>query len=558
MAKSIIDGVDGIIDEGLNLSNIGGDPQYQHGQSCSKAKQGGKFDANEVVSRIYEQLVTNLKDPDNRIAPKVPFKSPFEINWRLKKHTTLPDPNSDIDQTEKEIERAIVNLSDSANFRASDWANQVPTSLELISSQSDQGRKVDLVHRLGEGVYEFIELKVEGGDTPMSAAFQIVINGLIYLVLRESYKEQYDTSSEETIKAKKVHLQTLAPQKYYSNTLSWRGEDLSWLENELNKGLKAFVSGKFNNNFKIDFTFTSFPESFDWPCKNNNELVEALNNRISVYPKRITDGVDKIIDEGLNLFNIGTAPHFKHKKSCLITKKTPVTFDANKVVSRIYEQLVANLKNPDNEFHSVGPSKENWRFEKKPKMPNDNSKSKREEMKLEKTIVKFPDWVNQVPTSFRLIAPHSDIKRNIDLVHRLGIGKGAYEFIELKVGSDTPMDAAFQIVVSGLIYLMSREFYTKQYIKNKEILKGIDSQEILKARKVHLQTLAPHGYYSDYSLEWLENELNKGLKAFVSGKFNNIEIDFTFTSFPESFVWPCEDNELVEALENRISVKWRN
>ncbi len=263
--------------------------------------------------------------------------------------------------------------------------------------------------------------------------------------------------------------------------------------------------------------------------------------------KSIIDGVFEIIDEGLNLFNIGTSPHFKHKKSCLVTKKTPATFDANKVVSRIYEQLVANLKNPDNRFHSRGPSKENWRFEKIPNIVEHNPSK---EKTLEKTIVKLPllsDWVNHVPTSSGLITSSSDGQRSIDLVHRLE--KGAYEFIELKVGSDTPMSAAFQIVIYGLIYLMSRQFYTNQCI---------DSKEILKARKVHLQVLAPQDYYSDYSLEWLENELNRGLKTLVSGKFNNIEIDFTFTSFPESFVWPCEDNELVDALNNRISVKWRN
>ena len=264
--------------------------------------------------------------------------------------------------------------------------------------------------------------------------------------------------------------------------------------------------------------------------------------------------VNRIIDEGLNLLNIGTAPHFKHKKSCLITRETPATFDANRVVSRIYEQLVANLKNPDNRFYSKGPSKENWRFEKILNIAKHNSSK---EKTLEKTIVKLPslpDWVNQVPTSSGLITSRSDGQRSIDLVHRLG--KGAYEFIELKVGSDTPMSAAFQIVIYGLIYLMSRKFYTKKY--NKRNIKVIDSKEILKARKVHLQTLAPQDYYSGCSLSWLENELNRGLKTLVSGKFNNIEIDFTFTSFPESFVWPCKDNELVDALNKRSPVEWRN
>ncbi len=201
----------------------------------------------------------------------------------------------------------------------------------------------------------------------------------------------------------------------------------------------------------------------------------------------------------------------------------------------------------------MGPSEENWRFKK---IPNIAKHNRSEEKKLEKAIVKLPslpDWVNQVPTSSGLIGSSSDKLRNIDLIHRLE-GR-VYEFIELKVESDTPMYAAFEIVVNGLIYLVSREFYTNQCI---------DSKEILKARKVHLQTLAPQDYYSRYSLSWLEDELNKGLKTFASEKFNNnFEIDFTFTSFPESFKWPrkdneLKDNELVEALNNRISVEWRN
>ena len=279
--------------------------------------------------------------------------------------------------------------------------------------------------------------------------------------------------------------------------------------------------------------------------------------------KRIIDEVDKIIDEGLNLFNIGKDPQYQHKKSCSIAEKHCATFDANEVVSRIYEQLVANLKNPDNRFYSEGPSKENWRFEKKRDLGTHDPNKERG---LEKAIVNLSDsanfrasdWVNQVPTSHLLITSTSGRNRNIDLVHKL-VEEEEYEFIELKVESDTPMYAAFQIVISGLIYLMSRKFYTSQYIDSEEILKVIDSKKILKARKVHLKTLAPQDYYSDYSLSWLEDELNKGLEAFVSEKFNNIEIDFTFTSFPEKFVWPCKNNnELVEALNNRIPVKWRN
>lgn len=273
----------------------------------------------------------------------------------------------------------------------------------------------------------------------------------------------------------------------------------------------------------------------------------GINYSGGTMAKSITDGVLEIIDEGLNLFHIGKAPHFKHKKSCLILNNTPATFDADKVISKIYEQLVSNLKYSDNRFHSQGPSDKNWRFEKIPYIAKHNGSK---EKILEKSIAKLPapDWVNQVPTSSGLIGSSSDKLRNIDLVHSLG--KREYEFIELKVNSDTPMFAAFEIVINGMIYLLSREFYPNQCI---------DSKEILNARKVHLQTLAPQDYYSEYSLDWLENELNKGLKTFLSEKFNGkFEMDFSFTSFPESFNCSCKDNELLKALDNRVAVKWNN
>jgi hypothetical protein len=261
--------------------------------------------------------------------------------------------------------------------------------------------------------------------------------------------------------------------------------------------------------------------------------------------KSITDGVLEIIDEAFDLSHIGKAPHFKHKKSCLSLKNTPAGFDADLVILQIYEQLVNNLKKPENRFHSWGPSTENWRFKKIPYIAKHN---KSKEKTLEKAIAKLPsrDWVNQVPTSSGLVNSASDSSRNIDLAHRLGLRK--FEFIELKVESDTPMFAAFEIVVNGLIYLLSTEFYSESCI---------NAKETLSAKVIHLQTLAPPKYYFRYSLAWLEEELNKGLKNLLAVKFDSrIEMDFSFTSFPSSFAWPCEDKELLEALNNRATVQW--
>jgi hypothetical protein len=261
----------------------------------------------------------------------------------------------------------------------------------------------------------------------------------------------------------------------------------------------------------------------------------------------IIDGVLDIIDKRLNLFHIGKPPHFKHRKSCFELKNTPSAFDANRLIFEIYEQLARNIKCPDNRFHSRGPSDENWRFKKILYIAKNNESK---EKKLEKAIAKLPspDWVNQVPTSSGLVSSSSDRLRNIDLVHRLK--PRVFEFIELKIDSDTPMFAAFEILVNGMIFLLSYEFYPNQYI---------DSKEILNAKTIHLQTLAPHNFYSGYSLDWLESDLNNGLKNFMSAKFNDkLEMDFSFTSFPESFVLTCEDKDLSEALDDRTTVQWNN
>jgi hypothetical protein len=268
-------------------------------------------------------------------------------------------------------------------------------------------------------------------------------------------------------------------------------------------------------------------------------------------PSNIVFEVDNIIDQDLNVTNIGQkTPHYKNITSCKRLRTRPLGFNAFSTISKIYTQLTHNLNHKDNHFHSGKLSKKNWRFEKQLEIDKDN---KSKETTLEKAIarVSSSEWVNQVPTASGLIKPHADKKRNIDLVHR--IAHECYEFIELKVDSDTPLYASFEILINGLIYLLSREFYQKHYKDAK------DSNELLNGKIIKLQTLAPVIYYQGCSLSWLEEGLNEGLKTFLSDKFSNeIEMSFSFTSFPESFDWPCEEKNLLNGFHNRIPVKWNN
>jgi hypothetical protein len=90
-------------------------------------------------------------------------------------------------------------------------------------------------------------------------------------------------------------------------------------------------------------------------------------------------------------------------------------------------------------------------------------------------------------------------------VHNLA--HGVWEFIELKVNSDTPLYAAMEILQYGLLFLFSRH--------HQQELQYDTSKELLQATQIHLKVLAPSRYYTSnragapYQLQWLEESLNE-------------------------------------------------
>ena len=65
-----------------------------------------------------------------------------------------------MDNTSPEVmlERSIVRAA------SDNWANQVPTSSGLIGPHADKVRNIDLVQRLDENHFSFIELKVASNN----------------------------------------------------------------------------------------------------------------------------------------------------------------------------------------------------------------------------------------------------------------------------------------------------------------------------------------------------------------------------------------------------------
>jgi hypothetical protein len=110
------------------------------------------------------------------------------------------------------------------------------------------------------------------------------------------------------------------------------------------------------------------------------------------------------------------------------------------------------------------------------------------------------------------------------LVHRQS--DSSFEFVELKIKSDTPVFAAIEILVYGLLWLLSR--------RDREIL-GYDAGPMLDARELGLSVIAPRDYYSRYAVDPLARVINDGLREL--GEQHGVTMGFRFTGFPESFSW---------------------
>ena len=151
------------------------------------------------------------------------------------------------------LERAIVRTMKTLEPKRLSWVNQVPIASGLVNATADRSRKIDLVHILGGGTFEFIELKVRS-DTPLFAAMEILKYGLVYAFCRYAGRVQQSIFKDPELReAKRINLRVLAPAAYYENY------DLSWLEVSLNEGLAAFCVAQ---RLKCDLHFAFEPLTF--------------------------------------------------------------------------------------------------------------------------------------------------------------------------------------------------------------------------------------------------------------------------------------------------------
>ena len=176
---------------------------------------------------------------------------------------------------------------------------------------------------------------------------------------------------------------------------------------------------------------------------------------MSESTKSILDGVDSLINSHFFADEHSTKYSYKHKPSCnALSASPPEAFDGTKLIAGIYKCIEKNLlRRPDR-----APSPKNWKIrsetDTKNIQPREDNKSA--EVTLERAIAqRWPEkWTYQMPVASGLFGEHSDKRRSIDLVY---FGEhGSFDFVELKVESNTPLYAAMEILGYGLVYLASR------------------------------------------------------------------------------------------------------
>jgi hypothetical protein len=207
-----------------------------------------------------------------------------------------------------------------------------------------------------------------------------------------------------------------------------------------------------------------------------------------------------------------------NKSACIdLSKKPPSEAKVSELIARLHDHLYR-------EWPSVpkSRSKENWKWRLTDDSgdPDDKRKNKKGgsgEVGIERRAFKIggnKEWTFQMPVISGVFSA-GNRRRSIDLVRALGRSHRNFQFIELKLDSDNPLYAAFEVVGYGLSYLAARN---KGHVPEKS--------RVGKACGIELMVLAPSEYYRFaprkgapqsqyllYQLNTLEGGINRGLKS---------------------------------------------
>ncbi len=206
-----------------------------------------------------------------------------------------------------------------------------------------------------------------------------------------------------------------------------------------------------------------------------------------------------------------------------LSENSQAQFDGRTVVDRLYQSLAC-----DGWQISSGKNWE-WRTE----APSYRTSSPEVALEREITAADITNqWTCQMSSASGIQGPYLTKRRAIDLVRR--IAPDRYAFVELKVDSDNPLYAAFEILGYALAYRHARG-------RNWQ---GTGNHNVMHARAVDLVVLGPIGWYEykkrgasaqqrKFKLGWLASALGDGLNS-LTGDAPRMHFSFEgFTDFGE-------------------------
>lgn len=250
-------------------------------------------------------------------------------------------------------------------------------------------------------------------------------------------------------------------------------------------------------------------------------------------------GIKETINRRLNVANYQTLTAARQ-----LAGRKPLVLDGKEFIQVLFEIL---SKNWDAISHGARkpPSAENFRWHK-PKL-SIAKRNKSLEVTLERALMqacsnaRSSNWSNQVPIISGIAGPRAFKRLAIDLVYQHD--SKHFEFVELKLKSDTPLFAAIEVLLYGLLWLLSR--------RDQEQL-GYSENPIIAASSVRLSVLAPLKFYADLDLAEFFSALDAGISAL--GLQHGAQMGFRATAFPGDFVWPGiqSDQDLLRAFDKRV------
>ena len=279
----ILKGIGHVIDKVLGVE-AGGAPHYKHLESCRQLSDRPieNFDGAAFVESIYRELENNWTGGKGSAQ-----------NWRWEPRPTLTKGKEGAGHKGAEVpfERTIAILSEMRHFGLKNvWTNQMPVASKLTDEREGR-RAIDLVHRCGDGIYDFIELKLpgdNGNENPLAAAIEVLIYGLLYVFSRVHIKElEYDPVKMEVLSdtTRQINLLVVAPQKFYVDRHKpGHNYDFGWFQQSLNRGLAASLKATHPNlGLSMSFQFEAIDDHFLKPDPNLDHGFSLIFQPVPVY-----------------------------------------------------------------------------------------------------------------------------------------------------------------------------------------------------------------------------------------------------------------------------------